>query len=287
MKQIFPITALWIASMGMASVVLIPSPPASAHPAQASPAAKDTIVTETILLKYMLPSQAVKFFTTPSELLSTDPSIGAKPKPPKVAPTIPTLPNGIIGTTPKDNDLSLTLKGTRRGVKEATALLRFLDVKPRQVQIKTRLIEIRLSEDGTKQEKLLQSPIVSTTNNVPAGVGLSFGNSTRSAFTTSGGNTTSRPNTSISVTPNINGDDSISLTVKLSIQPHSNEPVPSMDFTRSTRLKKQGEWHAFNPISLSSDKKINEALVAGAESAPASAYPLYRLEVSASEIIIP
>ena len=280
MKQISSIATLLIVSIGVASLLAIPSPSIAAYLVQESPANTDTIVTRTIHLNYMLPSQAV-------QLLTTLPESGTQILR-ETVPPVRKLPEGVADLTAKDDDLTLTIRGTRKSIKEITEALRFLDVKPRQIQIKMRLVEIQQSADGTKQEKLLQSPILTTTNNSRAAIGVNFTGSASTSLTTGNEqNASHSPDTSISVMPHINGDDSIFLQVSMKLSLPTENAINPLVTTVTKRMTKQGEWLAFRPVSLSTDKKIKNDLIAGVEPIPAAAYPLYRLEVSATELIAP
>ena len=254
MNLSFRITPLLILATGTTSAANIPAVPAFA---QAGPVAPDDIVTKKLSLKYRLPSEAVRL-------------IKENVVPVGVEQPTPKLPEGITELVPDDTDNTVAVRGTPTAVRELEAMIRLLDVKPRHVKVEMRLIEIRLADDGTRKETLLQSPIISTTNNTEAMI----------SFRTSG---EIRSGTKILLTPHLNGDDSITLQLSLALDSSSKKSVATSQFNTVTRLIKQGEWKTIRTLSLSGDKSVQEAMQS-AKPAPAAAYPLYRLDVAATEV---
>ncbi|MBC8137041.1 MAG: hypothetical protein H8F28_14265 [Fibrella sp.] len=169
----------------------------------------------------------------------------------------------------KDSDNTLTIRGTPDDVELLLELVRYLDVKPRVVQVSARLIEIRLSEKGVPKESILQTPTIITRNDTPATCVTNFFD---------------KSETKLGVTPHLNVDGSVSLTLSLSLRLFSGGAIATGEVKKITGLGKQGEWNPIQTISLSVDKEIQKTLRTSIDPPPAAAYPLYRLEVAVTEV---
>ncbi|MBC7805549.1 MAG: hypothetical protein H7145_05305 [Akkermansiaceae bacterium] len=257
MNLFLRITPPLIVATGTVVAAILPSLPVFARPAQAGLVAPGDIVGKKVALKYMVSSEAVRIIKETAAPAGADQSASK-------------LPEGIAELTPDDAYNTVAVRGTPKAIQEVEAMIRLLDVKARLVRIELRLIEIRRADDGTRKETLLQSPIISTTNNTQAMV----------SFQTSG---EARSGTKVIVTPHLNGDDSITLRLSLARDSGSKESVAASQINTVTRLTRQGEWKTIRTLSLSTDKKIQEAMLS-AKPAPAAAYPLYRLDAAATEV---
>lgn len=178
------------------------------------------------------------------------------------------LPEGVEQIISYDANNTLLVRGDAEGIEELRALIRFLDVAPKQVSIKVEFVQLNItdtdqfgidwqfkfannidtfipSQSGSAPTlalayasgntvanlrlsllrntgNLIQSPIITTTNNTPASVTFS---DTQPVFITqtvfvqgAGGQSNTFPipvtaSNGISVTPHINGDNSISMAL--------------------------------------------------------------------------
>ena len=176
------------------------------------------------------------------------------------------LPEGVEKIYPLQSDNSLLIRATPDGFNRVREIVRFLDIKPRQVQIKVEFISAAVNdvdqfginfdivpfpgvEAGTSnapvsntflqvasgnivaqlfanlrktRTKVVQSPVITTTNNVTASI-ISNQQIPYTVTTTivgSAGGATNTTNTNfinvptvLTVSPRINGDDTITLTL--------------------------------------------------------------------------
>ena len=142
---------------------------------------------------------------------------------------------------------------------------------PQYTDVKARLVEIRLRDDGTRQEILRDTSSVIVLNNRTARVAIAP--SLKNVMT-------------LSLVPRLNGDNSILVTALLETRYFAAGPAPqrfqTSGFTSSVWLKKRSEWKAIREVSLVNDKQLQKEVLMGTKT-PNSIYPLYRWEIMASE----
>jgi general secretion pathway protein D len=191
------------------------------------------------------------------------------------------LPEGVEQIISYDANNTLLVRGDSEGIEELRALIRFLDVKPKQVQVKVEFVQLNITDTdqfgidwqfkfannlGTNiasqggsaptltlayasgntvanlrlslirnTGNLLQSPIISTTNNTPASITFSQQQPIFTAQTliAAGGIAQSIPQIQyipvtnfLTVTPHINGDNSISMALSPQLARQSNVNGP-------------------------------------------------------------
>lgn len=222
-------------------------------------AVRDNLVTETLQLSYAFPSEVIK--TLRQDTLDPD---AARPK--------SAIPAGIARIAHDDARKTITVRGSTAAINDITAIVRLLDVKPRYVEVKMRLFEIRLSPDGERKETLLQAPSLVTSNNVAARVSLVSG---------------LQRSMSLYVAPHLNGDGTISLSSTLGVRHATTSGPPpqrthTSAFTSTVSLTRQGEWQSLREVSTKDDEQLQKAVLSETDP-PAEIYPLYRWEISASQ----
>ena len=220
-------------------------------------------VTQTFPITFHKPSVILKALQNPEQ-----PGFAGSIDPPQPKSFIP---SGITNIVPNNADKTITATGTQTSVNELKQLLGFLDVKPRQVVLRTRLQEISLAPDGGHTRTILQTSLLNATNNQTVHTAISGAN---------------QDEITVLLTPHINGDHSISLQAKF--QRHweneENENKPQMSETSThVRLEKTSQWNLLRTMSFSEDKDIQRNMMFGKTVPPAAAYPLYRLEVFFTE----
>jgi hypothetical protein len=142
------IIALIIFPFSAATPGVLPSRAASPH---------NSLLTETIRMTYCSPREAVK--TLRQDLL--DPTV-VQPK--------SGVPAGIVRISYNNAEKSITVQGSAAAISDLKAMLFLLDVKPTYLEVKLRLIEIRLGEDGRRKETPLQASTLTAGNNRSVGV---------------------------------------------------------------------------------------------------------------------
>jgi hypothetical protein len=261
MKPVSRILPLFMVVAGGLTATVLPALPVLAKQQSAKASATvapDAIVTRTVTFKYLLPSEFVR-------LVKEGHSDGKKGGATHV------MPFGITTLVPRDKDSTLVVSGRSQYVESIVGAARFLDVKPRVIRVSTRLVEIRLGSDGTKRETVLQSPVLTATNNTSATTKVSDGNGSE---------------TSLAVTPHINGDKTVSLSTSFYLQRPVAGKIASSRVTGNRRVS-QDEWTPIQTLTLSPDEKMQNLVRSAVETAPDAAYPLYRLDVTATEVVTP
>jgi hypothetical protein len=151
-------------------------------------------------------------------------------------------------------------------VKKRVALL---DVAPRTVLVKLRLVRIWFVDDGKMQEDTLGAPLITARSNQPAAVSVS-----------------GRGGYAVALTPRVDGDGSITLTTTLRLDvPVGGTTYRNLTATRTRRLE-AGKTERVVGVTDSGDAAIQETIRLGAlpeKWAPNSFYGYY-VEATASEI---
>lgn len=173
-------------------------------------ASQDETVTETIQLTYLKPSAFLRRLTSkdPNGMISQRQggslSGSQTPQPESL------LPIGTAGMVPNDAAKTFTVTGTKAAVGDIKQIARLLDVKPRQVILKTRLVETRVDTEGRRSKNILQTSSFIATNNQPL----------HTAITVS-----LEDQINLTLTPHVDGNKSILLKVQLQRQ-HQEYPDP-------------------------------------------------------------
>ena len=179
------------------------------------------------------------------------------------------LPTGTAGLTPEDRDNTLSVRGTESGIARVKELVALLDVAPRIVQVKMRLVRIWFVDDGKMQEDVLGKPVITARSNQPAVISVSG----RGGYT-------------VALTPRVNDDGAITLTTTLRFSaPVGGAAYRDLTATRTRRLE-AGKTERVVGVTDSRDAGIQETVRLGAlpeRWAPASFYAYY-VEATASEV---
>ena len=183
---------------------------------------------------------------------------------------VPTgLPTGTAGLTPEDRDNTLSVRGTESAIARVKELVALLDVAPRIVQVKMRLIRIWFVDDGKMQEDVLGKPVITARSNQPAVISVSG----RGGYT-------------VALTPRVNGDGTITLTTTLRFSaPVGGAAYRELTATRTRRFD-AGKTERVVGVTDSPNAGIQETIRLGAlpeKWAPASFYAYY-VEATASEV---
>ncbi len=230
-------------------------------PADPAFAWQEETVTETIKLSFIKPSALMLSLQEPTAF----PGGSVTPPQPKSF-----VPAGITDLVSNDPSRSLTVTGTKAAIAEMKHIVRLLDVKPRQVVLKTRLLETRLEAGGRRTRTILQNSVLSARNN-------------QSVLTAISGSESDNEEISVIFTPHINPDRSISVLAKMQRR-WENESEPQIYETSvSAKYLKPNEWNALPTVSFSKDPKIQKAMKS-ANTPPIAAYPIYRVEVMCNEV---
>jgi hypothetical protein len=207
-------------------------------------------VSETIRFEYVTPSEALK---------SVSEGGGSTSSTSEAA-----LPQGMKEITPNDGEKTLVLSGTPSAVAEMKTLLRLFDVKPRLVKVRTRLIEVQTSKDFSQRESVVQSFVFTRNNNLTTKKVFDLGES---------------QDIQLVMTPHINGDDSISLAMEITLHKQSNPTMTTgrqrvqQSINTDLRITRPGQW------------KSTSIATSGEDTATVDSFPLtYRVEATAVEI---
>jgi hypothetical protein len=179
------------------------------------------------------------------------------------------LPTGAADLTPNDRDNTLSVRGSDTAIAKVKELVALLDVAPRTVLVKLRLVRIWFVDDGKMQEYTLGAPLITARSNQPAAVSVS-----------------GRGGYAVALTPRVNGDGSITLTTTLRLDvPVGGTTYRNLAATRTRRLD-AGKTERVVGVTDSGDAAIQETIRLGAlpeKWAPNSFYGYY-VEATASEI---
>ncbi len=166
----------------------------AAAPAYAAQAA-DT--KETVALTFIHPSEFIA-------VLKEQPVISEKNlKKGMVSVSIYQAIKGLRRLSPRDLDGSLDIEGTPEAIAEVKSLVEMSDHAPREAILTLSITRVYLNADGVRQRKAVGRARVNTTNNAATVVEVAGGYH-------------------VSVTPHMNGDNSVSLAVD-SVFPESDK----------------------------------------------------------------
>lgn len=228
-------------------------------PSAPARAAEVGSVIETVQLRYLKPSAAARNLNQVLGGPSTSSGTFIHP--------------GIADLTPNDGDSTLIIAGTSSAVGEVKTLLRLLDVRPRRVQVKTRLFEVRFPRVGVPRETLISSSTFTGNNNETVSL------SVRSP---------SEPGMNIEVTPHINGDNSISLAAALRVRRFTSDaPVRRIEISgveTTFRIPAQGEWKSSATLVLGQERYTAAQNTGKSRPGDSAETPRYRLEASVVEL---
>jgi hypothetical protein len=187
----------------------------------------------------------------------------------KANAAVPLPPGGAADLTPDDRDNTLLLRGSEAAIAATKERVALLDVAPRTVLVKLRLVRIWFVDDGKMQEDTLGAPLITARSNQPAAVSVS-----------------GRGGYAVALTPRVNGDGSITLTTTLRLDvPVGGTTYRNLAATRTRRLD-AGKTERVVGVTDSGDAAIQETIRLGAlpeKWAPNSFYGYY-VEATASEI---
>ncbi len=185
----------------------------------------------------------------------------------------PLLPFGIKNVVAYNADNSLLVTGTAEAITQFRDIVRLYDVKPRIVLLKMRLMEARFAADGKRSEKTLQTPILTTVNNGTGKVSV-----------------TGRGGYEIEVTPHINGDNSITLSMNWNLRILQNGNRQITRTVQRTRRTRAGQTLRLAvPFVPDSGGLSNEQPPQGSaidDFKPKEPGSLYYLEILPSEITL-
>ena len=181
--------------------------------------AQQKIVREKIALRFVIATKVVDYLKT-----NTSSRYVGEGRPNVEEPL---LPPGIASVLPNKRDNSLTLRGTAEAVARLKETIRLLDIQPREVTIKLRLVRVPLTpsdeEEATpRSEEVIGAPILVTLNNQTGRVAVR-----------------GRGGYEVEITPRINGDNSVTLSAELRLLGLNNQVVSSARGTR--RVTTPGE----------------------------------------------
>jgi hypothetical protein len=208
-------------------------------------------VTENITLQHVMPTQMMQTLNGSSE---------------KSKQTF--VPKGV--ETLKADDLTFTLKatGSSEAIGELKKLVKLLDVQPRQVMVKLRVVRVVVTADGPGQEEVVQQPTLITIQNKDAQVQVT--NQTGNSF-------------SAKVIPHLNGDDTVTLNFSSELVQSSGNTVKTQSVQKTVRLG-QNEMKRFTGMTDSQDSRVIEAVRQGKlADVPGLAYTAYYFDVTVSE----
>jgi hypothetical protein len=127
------------------------------------------------------------------------------------------IPFGTKAIVPSKDDIGLRVRGTATAVAALREVIRLLDVKQREVDIELRLVRQRYMSDGSSASEVLVAHRIRCTNNEQVDLSTESGD-LRLAIT---------------LTPRINGDDTVTLLGGGSM---GSEEVPNCPVTIHRRL---------------------------------------------------
>lgn len=162
------------------------------------PAAMPQVVTESVKLRYQKPSELVRFIMRPD--LTAKPGTANR-----------SFVTGLKQFVPNDVAGTVTVSGSAETLKEYKAIITFLDVAPRTLRLKIRLLHYEFAADtkpgDAPRVTELANTEADTVSNTPvelslvAGEALLYGN----------------------IVPHVNGDGSVSLGTKMRITTEPEE----------------------------------------------------------------
>lgn len=182
-------------------------------------AAVPEVVTEAVKLRFLKPSEFVRFLMRPID--------GGKP-----GADNRSFVTGFKQFVPNDVNSTVTVSGSADKLQEYKALVAFMDVAPRTLRMKIRLLRYEFAADAKLSDEPKTTEVASTEadaiNNTPvelslvAGEAMFYGN----------------------IVPHVNGDGSVSLGTKMRIT-HEAEDIDWKNIATSYRIVKTGERFMF------------------------------------------
>ena len=178
------------------------------------------------------------------------------------------LPQGIAEIAPNDADKTMIVSGMAASVNNVKTLCHLLDVKPRQLQIQMRLIEVRGGPSSKIRETVLAVPTVLVGDSESAQVSIG-------APKVQGMN--------LQVTPTINGDKSITLLTALTVRrlaDGATDRIQTAGLRTYLRIPRQGEWQR---CVLGSLGGVEQTKPGSADKSARTEDPLLRIEIRVVE----
>jgi hypothetical protein len=200
-----------------------PRPAASADPPPVSAA---------VPLKRVLPSEIARLFLSPAGFVTEGDGPPAYAPNGTPLPSAALLPPGIVSLAPDDAARVLRVQGTPAGLAALRDLVRLLDVPRASVRLRVRL---RREQDGASGRTLATAQ-ATTGNGVPVPLTLRT-------------NARSFGNVIATVSPRINGDDSITLSVDLRVVDPASHGA-TLRFLQAQRRLRPGEPATFSVLDV-------------------------------------
>lgn len=208
---------------------------------------------DTIRLRFVKPSRVAQALSAP-------------------APSL--LPAGIAAIVPDDQNNTLIVRGTLHALIQVRKAVRRLDLPPRQLQIKLRLVRVRFTQSGAGEEETLGTPIVTTVDNKRVLARLDGpGGSLK-----------------VEIVPRVSsGDESVTLDATLSTRPESGR----RRFTREARQTVRvpvGEMRRITGVtdssSVSVQARVGQGTTPGNADLLAAAAPFTAVYLEATPSLI-
>ena len=163
------------------------------------------------------------------------------------APERPLLPAGIAEVVPDDRNNTLMVRGTTQALIQVRKAVRLLDLPPRQILLKLRLIRVQFTRNGAGEEETLGTPIRTTVDKGRTMVRLDG----------PGGNL------KVQIVPRVSGDDFITLDTTLSTETQSGRRRLTRT-ARQTRRVPAGETRRVSGVTDSPDASVQAQVRQGA-----------------------
>lgn len=183
-------------------------------------------------------------------------------------PGAASLPQGVFSLKPDEKKGVVYVKGTREGIKTVMRLMPLLDVAPRQVEVRAKILAVRFGPDGSRQEQVLQAPTVLTLVNTPGEVKV--------------GRAASAQQTQLAFTPRLNDSgDEVTLRVKFGMV---WEDGTSDGIERAVVLR-SGQKQRVAGLANVKDSKLREAVALGkVPTRWPSPFTAYYVDAEAAEV---
>lgn len=212
---------------------------ATACPANAAPPS----VVAAVPLRRALPSEIARLLLSPAGFVTEGDGPAASASDGTPLPSAALLPPGIVSFAPDDIARVLRVQGTPAGIAALRDLVRLLDVPRAPVRLRVRLLrEQELSAQGGFIQ-ILATAQATTGNGVPVPVTLRT-------------NARSFGNVIATVSPRINGDGSITLSVDLRVVEPASQGE-TLRFLQAQRRLRPGEPATFSVLDVPSGDGLN------------------------------
>lgn len=180
------------------------------------------------------------------------------------------VPPAIRQISPNDKDNSVTVQGSPAAVTQVKEALRKLDVRPRQIQVNLRRVRVQVSPDGKRTEEDTPGPVMTTTNDVPATMTLTYAANPGGAVV---------DGWTYGVLPHVESDGSVTLSVTLRREgPHALSAT-------ATRRVPAGQTVRITGITDSQDKRVQELVRQGLVPEKSGAFRADYLEATPTEVV--